>query len=124
MLRKFMQCWKDRTLGRRRMNRPTYRPFLEVLEDRLVPAVTTTWNWNVNNGLLPKWSLAGNWTNGVPGAPDTANFDGTSNTNCTVDVAVTIANLTIGSAYTSTIDNASGSLLTVTGLNSSMANGT
>jgi hypothetical protein len=132
MLGKLIETWKKSKGARSHTRLPTYRPFLEALEERLVPAVISTWNWNVNSGLQPNWSLAGNWTNGVPKvagvggvAGDQATFDGTSVGNCTVDIAVALDELTITNAYTGTI-TVNTSLKTGNpnpALTSSMANG-
>lgn len=102
------------------------RPLLEALEDRFLPApVISTWTGGagMNN---PNWSAAANWTNNaVPKVDgDQATFDGTSVSNCTVDIGVVLANLIITNAYTGTIDNQSPNLVKLTGANSSMTNGT
>jgi hypothetical protein len=95
----------------RRPTKRTYRPTIDVLEDRYVLS-TFTWDWKAGNPNA-NWSTPGNWTKvgtdagGYPGdqvATDSAIFDTGSNNPCTVDVAnVTIANLTIASTYTSVV---------------------
>jgi hypothetical protein len=84
--------------------RPTVVPRLEGLEERWAPAANTL-HWIGPIG--GNWSLAGNWlenTAPVAGNGDTLIFDNTQNTNSTDDIAnLTIANLTVTNAYTSTI---------------------
>lgn len=96
-----------RELRRRQSTRPSplttrrARPNLEVLDDRILPA-TSTWTWNSGHATS-NWNDAANWTNGVPGAGDTAVFDGSSDTNATVSANTTVGHLIIDDAYTSTI---------------------
>src|SRR5262245_10442431 len=66
--------------------RPTFkaRLRLEALDDRVVPAgVVTVWK-GAPNGL---WSDPANWTNGVPGAEDTAKFDESDNDDSKMDLS-------------------------------------
>ena len=57
----------------RRSARRFYRPRLESLEGRLVPAVDV-WT-GANNAIDLNWSDSKNWSlNAVPGASDTAEF--------------------------------------------------
>src|SRR5262249_40418816 len=70
----------------RRRSRPPSRVRLsvEALEARLAPAgVETVWKGPANG----TWSVAANWTNGVPGAEDTAKFDGSDNNDSKMDLS-------------------------------------
>jgi hypothetical protein len=73
-----------------------------IFEERITPAETT---WRGAAGGL--WSVAANWSNGIPGERDTAIFDGTGNTNSREDlvgvVQEHIGKLRITNAYTQTI---------------------
>ena len=66
-------------------------------------AATITWTDGGGDGL---WSNTANWsTNAVPGAGDTAVFNGTSVANATVDAsyAGTVAAIQLNSGYTGTV---------------------
>ncbi|HVY41144.1 MAG TPA: LamG domain-containing protein [Polyangia bacterium] len=69
----------------------------------LAGAATCTWKWSgvpAGSGL---WSVAANWSCGaVPGNGDDVVFDATNGTNqnCTVDVAIDVASLTLQNSYT------------------------
>ncbi len=69
-----------------------------------VTPVDFTW---IGDGVDANWVTAANWQGGVaPGAANTAIFDDNSTKNSTVDAgfAGTIANLSINTGYTGTID--------------------
>jgi hypothetical protein len=79
-----------RLLKRNRVSTPSnpnqFKPELLVLEGRITPA-DTIWQGNgMGNGAL--WSVPAKWSNGVPGANDTAILDGQvgANTNSTMDL--------------------------------------
>ncbi|HZT79054.1 MAG TPA: hypothetical protein VFA26_02430, partial [Gemmataceae bacterium] len=100
-------AWR-KLLPRGRPKRPIrirqFRPSVEVLEDRWVPA-NLTWVGPAGG----KWSVAANWAPAqVPGNGDILFFSGdTKNTDSTMDlgggVFYHIAGLQIGSSYTKTI---------------------
>jgi hypothetical protein len=73
--------------------RTSYRPQLESLEDRRLLSKTTIWTGQSNVDI--KWSDAQNWSNGVPGAGDTAEFDSENQQTqySTVDVPFMIGGL-------------------------------
>jgi len=104
-----------RRLFRRRPQRPYrqgyFRPVLEALEDRYAPAIGSTIWQGAAGGL---WSVAGNWKSGVPNATTVAVFDGTTNTNSTMDLgggtSYDVAGLTINANYTQTITLTGGTL--------------
>jgi hypothetical protein len=77
---------RDHRLQRRRLT-------LEALEDRMLPAVTI---WTGANTLVDdNWSDPANWSSGVPGPSDTAEFNSDSAYSqfSTVDTSFTIAGL-------------------------------
>jgi len=61
-----------------------------------------------NSTVDGKWSTDANWSLGhVPTATETATFDATSNTNCTIDAGVvSVLGVSMTAAYTSTITQA------------------
>ncbi|MCZ7647467.1 MAG: Ig-like domain-containing protein [Planctomycetota bacterium] len=64
-------------------------------------AATVTWTNATGDG---KWSTPGNWSTGaLPTATATVVFDGTSNTNCNVDMADSVTDLQLNSGYTATV---------------------
>ncbi len=72
---------------------------------------TCTWT-----GGSSTFASAGNWSNcgfTYPGSADTAQFNGTSGTNCSIPSGTTLAGLTITNAYTGTVSL--GASLTVAG---------
>jgi hypothetical protein len=82
--------------------RGTFRPALEVLEDRLALS-SSTWQAPAGAGSLP-WNNTNNWTAGIPGVTagvDEAVFDGTSTRPCTLDVVggITLKKVTLDAAY-------------------------
>jgi hypothetical protein len=73
----------------------------------------SNFTWNASGPS--SWSTAANWTGGVvPGPNNTAVFNDVSVQPCTVDISTTVANLSIESGYSGTI-NLNTSTLTVTG---------
>ena len=65
----------------------------------VAPAVESTWV-----ATAPaNWSDASAWSNGVPGAADTAIFDATSVQTCTMDAAVSITGLQLKTGFTGTL---------------------
>jgi hypothetical protein len=87
----------------------SFRPELCPLEDRVTPANTTWVGSGMGNGAL--WSVAANWSNGIPGPTDVAILDGTpgigANTNSTMDLggvgAYHVGKLVMKAGYNSTI---------------------
>jgi hypothetical protein len=97
----------------------TYKPMLEALEARWVPAVITTWKGTTSTA----WGLAANWSNGVPGPNDTANFDGNLfNNAASLTGATSIASLAIQGTYSATITISGTGTLSISN-GGSMANG-
>jgi hypothetical protein len=79
----------------------------------LVLAAPQTWSSTGDN----KWSDSANWSEGtVPASGENVIFDGTSVSNCNMDLSggTTILTLTITSGYTGTLQLSGGSM-TVTG---------
>jgi len=74
---------------------------------------TKTWASASNS----TWNSSGNWSpSGVPGTGDDVVFgDGVNNGNCTVDIAVSVASLTINNTYTGLVDFGTTRTLTTTG---------
>jgi hypothetical protein len=70
--RKWFSPWRPALSSRTRARRPQarFRPVLETLEDRTLLS-NSAWT---GLGLNDNWSNAANWSNGVPGATDTATF--------------------------------------------------
>ncbi|HEX5823707.1 MAG TPA: hypothetical protein VFY18_04530, partial [Candidatus Limnocylindrales bacterium] len=74
-------------------------------------AATRTWT---GLGVTNNWNDAANWSGGiVPGAADIATFDATSSKNATMNVAVNVLGVSIGSGYGGTITQAGGIAATV-----------
>jgi hypothetical protein len=93
----WLKQWYQRRLGRPRPGRDNRlqrrRLTLEALEDRTLPAVTI---WTGANTLVDdNWTDPANWSNGVPGPSDTAEFNSDSvyTQFSTVDTSFTIAGL-------------------------------
>ena len=85
--------------ARRPHIRPTFRPCLERLEEREVPAVWT-------GAVSGDWTVGGNWDGGVvPGENDPASFVAANNLSCYVPAGAIAqcASLSIAPGYTSTI---------------------
>jgi len=60
-----------------------------------------------------KWSTASNWSGGVvPTSTDSVYFNNASISNCTVDAAASVANLTLDTGYTGTVTLAANLILT------------
>jgi hypothetical protein len=100
---------------------------------------TTSGTWTVTTGTPAfvwtgqagdhLWSNTGNWsTNVVPGSSDVASFDGYNcsgaNCNATLDAAVNVKGIKLGSHYTSTITQNSGITLTLGSSGWTQASGT
>jgi hypothetical protein len=106
-------------MATRKQNRSSFRPELERLEDRCVPAVGwTTWTGNAHDGGL--WNTAGNWDNGVPTAAGpnayAARLVGSDNISVTTDTVVCgIAQYGGASNYTGELSVANGKNLEVLG---------
>lgn len=96
--------FRRKTSSTKSLERGRVRLHLEALEDRFLLA-TYVWS-GVANGAV--WSDKNNWTvNGirgvsVPGATDTASFDGTNNTDSKMDLQTKVSVLSI-QGYTGTI---------------------
>lgn len=56
------------------------------------------------------WSMVSNWSNGVPGVGSIAVFNGTSNSDCIIDVNVTVNGIRVEQGYTHTISQNSSQL--------------
>ena len=83
---------------------------------------TRTWN---GGGATNNWSDAGNWVGGlIPGASDVATFDGTSAKNVVINASVSVLGIDIGAAYTGTISQPAGSIVTVGATGFSESGGT
>lgn len=80
-------------------------------------AFAATWT---GKSFDDSWGNPGNWDGEVPGAADTAVFDGTSSRNCTIDVQK-VKTLTISENYTGTLTLANDFIVVDT---YSQANGT
>src|SRR5262245_18841255 len=95
--------------------RPSVRFALEELENRLVPA---DYRWAAAGTIAQNWDKPGNWekqvganwvaATEVPGAADTATFDGTSTRSVAINGPMTEAKITLGkvvieAAYTGTL---------------------
>ncbi len=93
----------SRSRGSRSGGRPskrTFRPQLEFLEGRIVPAIDT-WT-GANHAVDNNWSDPKNWSlQRAPGASDTANFTftGTKSFQSVVDSTFTVAALTMDSTW-------------------------
>lgn len=74
-------------------------------------AATRTWD---GGGADSLWSTAANWSSDlVPGAGDNALFDGTNTKAASIPVNTTVGGLEIRSAYTGTITQSGGAILTI-----------
>ncbi len=74
---------------------------------------SATITWTNGNGTN-LWSDALNWSGGtVPGSGDVAVFDGTSVSNCSMDVNVNVLGVSITAAYTGTITQLAGVSITI-----------
>jgi len=63
---------------------------------------TVTWNNDNSTGV---WNDADNWdTDSVPTSGDDVVFDATSTDNCTCDVAIDVASLTVAAGYSGKLD--------------------
>ncbi|MBA7467459.1 hypothetical protein ES707_02677 [subsurface metagenome] len=84
-----------------------------VAANRYWVGVTDPDNWNDPNN----WSATSGGTGnaGVPGADDTAIFDGGNTYSCQIDISSTVASVIIYSTYTATISINSGESLTTSG---------
>ncbi len=114
-------AWARRSQSRAGTLPRPRRLSLERLEDRLAPA-NTSWTGNAHN---VKFDDAGNWSNGVPGASDTAIIANTSD-NITVNIAGTtnVGNIQIESTYTGTLTIVTTLKVGAGGANSYMKGGT
>src|SRR2546421_5598340 len=66
--------------------RSFFRPRLEALEDRCVPATVNTW---VAAGMFGNWNNAANWSQArVPNSTDIATFNNSSAAVCVIDFTV------------------------------------
>ncbi len=73
--------------------------------------VVRTWDGGAGNGL---WSSPANWSGDVlPGAADTAQFDGTNTTDVTIDANVSVQGVAINAGYTGTITQGVGRTMSV-----------
>jgi uncharacterized membrane protein YjdF len=102
--------------GARALTRPERAAFWPVFQDRMLEEFARTYGllertvdggarhaWT-NGGGDNLWSNASNWNPaGVPTNVNEAVFDGTSVSNCTIDIAAVASTLTVTSAYTGTI---------------------
>src|SRR5216683_8397442 len=78
----------------------SFRPLLEVLEDRCVPATANVWSAPV--GPPTNWNSTANWSLGhVPTSAEIATFDNTSQTACLIDAPVAGTNTVSGIDITS-----------------------
>lgn len=91
----------------------------------------TNWAFSSNSAFTwmgttsSTWSTAANWTGGVaPGTSDTAVFSGVSTANATISSTVSVAGVSITSAYSGTITQSTTNTLTVGSSNYSQAGGT
>jgi autotransporter-associated beta strand protein len=130
MTPKFWRQWLKRRRGN--VERPApwrwlrFRPTVEVLEDRLAPAIV---DWIGPAG--GNWSTAANWfnestsTNVAPTASDIATFSSAHNTNSTIDngFAGSVAGINLTSGYTATVTD-SNAALAIGGQGLVMASGT
>jgi hypothetical protein len=94
--------WTPRNRRRQQPGRKPFRPWVESLEDRVIPAVLT---WT-GQGTTNNWSEAANWNTGTgPTSADTLIFDGTTGKNAVGDAAFagTVSQLQINSGYTGAI---------------------
>jgi hypothetical protein len=108
----------NRTSGRRRENRYRFRPQLETLTSRILPAVDV---WTGANYLIDiDWSDGGNWSLGrAPMATDSAFFTSHTNDPEVIDpFSVIDQNYTIGGMV---MDSTWGASLTVGGFNDPVA---
>ena len=78
-------------------------------------AATTVWSGGGGDAF---WSTSGNWTSGVPGAGDTAQFDGTCVSNCNPDIntGTTVGTIDMQSGYGGTITYSGGGTFAITTL--------
>jgi len=116
--------------GRSRAAHPVrrwFRPTLEHLEDRVVPdamvwkgTTSTSWN-NMANwyDTTPTPAAVATWVPGSAGhTTDTVTFDGTAAANCSMNVSVTVAGLTLAGgtgAFTKTLTITTGNYGVVQG---------
>jgi RHS repeat-associated protein len=99
----------NRARHRRRAGRPGkqfFRPAIQHLEDRLMLATDFWTGAAARSGGNDNWSTPGNWSAGVPGPSDTADFtSGQSQAGTSVvDTALSIGALVIDSTWGGTLD--------------------
>ena len=90
---------------RQRAGKLFFRPAIQHLEDRTLLATDYWTGASAKSGGNDNWSNAGNWSAGVPGASDTADFTSTESEYGTaiVDVAKTVGALDIDSTWGGTL---------------------
>jgi len=78
----------------------SFRPLLEVLEDRCVPATVNTWS---AADAIGTWNTAANWSLGhVPTSSEIATFDASSTAFCIIDAPAMGTNTVSGINMTAT----------------------